>query len=197
MDADSDLFPIERIEKIIFLVRGRKVILDRDLSTLYGVETRILNQAVRRNRNRFPSDFMFELSREEIMRISQIVTSSGIKFSRKVSAFTEQGVAMLSGVLNSPRAILVNIEIMRAFVRLRQFLASQEKIGKKLEELEMQIQTQDENIKNIFTAIRQLMSPPKQPKRQIGFRVKERGIRYRHYDESSTGTGPQQGCDES
>jgi hypothetical protein len=102
------------------------VILDRDLSALYGVETRILNQAVRRNLNRFPSDFMFELSREEIMRISQIVTSSGIRFSRKVSAFTEQGVAMLSGVLNSPRAILVNIEIMRAFLRLRQFLASQE-----------------------------------------------------------------------
>jgi hypothetical protein len=120
---------------------------------------------------------MFELSREEIMRISQIVTSSGIKFSRKVSAFTEQSVAMLSGVLNSPRTILVNIEIMRAFVRLRQFLASQDKIARKLEELEMQIQTQDEDIKNIFTAIRQLMSPPERPKRQIGFRVKECGIR--------------------
>lgn len=183
MDADNALFPIERIEKIIFLVRGRKVILDRDLSALYGVETRILNQAARRNLSRFPSDFMFELSREEIMRISQIVTSSGIKFSRKVSAFTEQGVAILSGVLNSPRAVLINIEIMRAFVRLRQFLTSQDKIARKLEELEMQIQTQDEDIKNIFTAIHQLMSPPERPKRQIGFRVKECGIRYRHYDE--------------
>jgi hypothetical protein len=104
--------PIERIEKAIFIIRGEKVMLDRDLAELYGVETRVLNQAVRRNLERFPPDFMFELTREEIMEISQIVTSSSVKFSKRVTALTEQGVAMLSAVLRSKRAILVNVEIM-------------------------------------------------------------------------------------
>jgi len=99
---------VEQIEERIFLIRGQKVMLDRDLASLYGVETRIMNQAVRRNIKRFPDDFMFELTREEIMRISQSVTSSKIKYSKRVHAFTEQGVAMLSSVLNSDRAIEVN-----------------------------------------------------------------------------------------
>ena len=117
MSAKADIIPIERIERAILLVRGQKVLLDRDLAILYGVETRVLNQAVQRNRNRFPVDFMFKLERQEIGRISQFVTSSSpLKFSKSVSVFTEQGVAMLSSVLNSPRAIQVNIEIMRAFV---------------------------------------------------------------------------------
>ena len=102
---ETDIVATERIQQAILLVRGLKVMLDRDLAMLYGVETRVLNQAVKRNRDRFPDDFMFELTREEIMRISQSVTSSpGLRFSKKVYAFTEQGVAMLSSVLNSERA---------------------------------------------------------------------------------------------
>ncbi len=107
--------PLERIEKAIFLIRGEKVMLDRDLATLDGVETRVLNQSVRRNLERFPSDFMFELTRDEIVGISQFVTSSNVKFSKRVTAFTEQGVAMLSSVLRSKRAIAVNVQIMRTF----------------------------------------------------------------------------------
>lgn len=116
--------PIERIERAIYLIRGEKVMLDRDLAGLYGVETRVLNQSVRRNIDRFPDDFMFELTRDEIQGISQFVTSSELKFSKRVTVFTEQGVAMLSSVLRSKRAVAVNIEIMRAFVRLRRMLAS-------------------------------------------------------------------------
>jgi hypothetical protein len=118
-DRES-LLPADQIERSIHLIRGQKVMLDRDLAEFYGVETRVLNQAVGRNVERFPEDFMFALIREEIMRISQTVTSSEIKYSKRVRAFTEQGVAMLSSVLRSKRAVQVNIEIMRAFVRLRQ-----------------------------------------------------------------------------
>jgi hypothetical protein len=116
--------PVERIKKAIFSIRGEKVILDRDLARLYGVETRVLNQSVRRNLDRFPSDFMFELTRDEILGISQFVTSSTLRFSKRVTAFTEQGVAMLSKVLHSKRAVVVNVQIMRTFVQLRQMLAS-------------------------------------------------------------------------
>jgi hypothetical protein len=121
--------PVERLEKAIFLIRGEKVMLDRDLAELYGVETRTLNQSVRRNLERFPPDFMFELTRDEIAGISQFVTSSNLKFSKRVTAFTEQGVAMLSGVLHSKRAIAVNVEIMRTFVKLRQILTSNVEFG--------------------------------------------------------------------
>ena len=109
----NSIVPVERIHSYVLLVRGQKVILDRDLAALYQVETRVLNQAVQRNIKRFPSDFMFELTRNEITRISQFVISSDLKYSRRVCAFTEQGVAMLSSVLRSPRAVKVNIEIMR------------------------------------------------------------------------------------
>lgn len=153
--------------------------MDRDLAALYGVETRVLNQAVRRNRDRFPADFMFVLTREEIRNISQIVTCSGIKHARSMFAFTEQGVAMLASVLNSPRAIQVNIEIMRTFVRLRQFLASQEQWARKLNELEEHLQDHDQMIQTIFEALHQLMNPPEPPRKQIGFRVKEHGGSYR------------------
>ena len=152
--------PAERIEKAIVLVRGQKVMLDRDLAVLYGVETRVLNQAVRRNIKRFPPDFMLELTREEIMRISQIVISSEIKYSRRVHAFTEQGVAMLSSVLNSERAIEVNIAIMRVFVRLREMMATHKELAFKLIELEERLEGHDEQIQNIFEAIQQLMTPP-------------------------------------
>ena len=167
----------QRIEGLIVMIRGQKVMLDRDLAELYGVETRVLKQAVRRNKKRFPDDFMFELTREEIMRISQIVTSS-IKYSKVVHAFTEQGVAMLSTVLNSERAIEVNIEIMRVFVRLREMLGAQRELAAKLEELEKRIQDHDESIEAIFEAIRQLMSPPQEPRKPIGFEAKEPKRRY-------------------
>lgn len=171
---DKSLIPVERIERSILLIRGQKVILDRDLAQLYGVETRVLNQAVRRNIDRFPKDFMFPLTRDEIMRISQFVTSSvqpgvkTLKFSKSVMAFTEHGVAMLSSVLNSPRAVQVNIEIMRAFVRLRRMLASHAELARKLDALEKKY---DAQFKVVFDAIRQLMTPPAPKRRPIGFRA--------------------------
>lgn len=153
--------------------------LDRDLAALYGVQTRVLNQAVRRNFDRFPEDFLFSLTREEVMRISQIVISSEIKFSKHVFAFTEQGVAMLSSVLNSPRAVQVNIEIMRAFVRLREVTATNRELAQQLAELERRIAGHDKEIRTIFQALRQLMQPPEQARKEIGFHIKELGVPYR------------------
>ncbi len=145
--------------------------LDRDLSELYEVETRVLNQAVRRNLDRFPEDFMFALTRDEIMNLSQIVISSRIKHAPNVFVFTEQGVAMLSGVLNSERAIQVNIAIMRTFVKLREMLSSNKELAHKLMLLENRIEKHDGEIKAIFNAIRQLMAPPEtKSKKPIGFR---------------------------
>ncbi|MFZ3136169.1 MAG: ORF6N domain-containing protein [Thermodesulfovibrionales bacterium] len=159
------------IEKKIYLIRGHKVMLDRDLAELYGVETRVLNQAVRRNLDRFPEDFMFALTREEIMNLSQIVISSRIKHAPNVFVFAEQGVAMLSGVLNSERAIQVNIAIMRTFVKLREMLSSNKELAHKLTLLENRIEKHDGEIKAIFNAIRQLMVPPEtKSKKPIGFR---------------------------
>jgi hypothetical protein len=147
--------------------------LDRDLAHLYGVETRSLNQAVARNPERFPKDFMFRLTREEIQRISQFVTSSAsyqtLKFSKSVTVFTEQGVAMLSTVLNSGRAIQVNIAIMRAFVNLRRMLANDKKLAAKLAELERKLEGHDVQIRSLFEAIRQLMVPIEPGRRRIGF----------------------------
>ncbi len=164
------MLPAERIEHAILLVRDQKVLLDRDLAVLYGVETRVLNQAVRRNLARFPDDFMLKLTREEIRNISQFVISPGLKHAPSVFAFTEQGVAMLSSVLHSPRAIQVNIEIMRAFVRLRQMLATNAGLEKKLVALERKY---DHKFKIVFDAIRVLMSEAetneKTPPREIGF----------------------------
>jgi len=160
----TDLVALDQIERRIYMIRGQKVMLDRDLAALYGVETRVLNQAVTRNNSRFPEDFAFTLARDEIMSISQSVISSAptLKFAKKVTVFTEQGVAMLSSVLNSERAIEVNIAIMRAFVRLREFLASQARLGKKLRDLERQVEAHHESIHVLFEAIQQLTSecPP-------------------------------------
>jgi hypothetical protein len=168
-DGSSGVIPAERIDSRIFLIRGQKVLLDRDLAALYEVETRILNRAVRRNIERFPADFMFALTREEIGRISQFGTSSGaLKFSKNVNVYTEQGVAMLSSVLRSPRAIAVNIEIMRAFVRLRQLISSSADLARKLASLERKY---DAQFKVVFDAIRELMSPtsPVNRTREVGF----------------------------
>jgi len=181
MGNTKALVPTEVIVTKIIFLRGEKVLLDRDLAELYGVETRVLNQAVGRNKKRFPEDFMFVLTREEITRISQSVTSSKIKYSKRVTAFTEQGVAMLSSVLNSDRAIEVNIAIMRAFVQLRKMIASNEELAHKLDELEHRLEKHDKDIGLIFEAIHQLMTPPDTPPKKIGFEVSE--------DRSSYGEG--------
>lgn len=170
------VIPVERIEQAIYLIRGQKVMLDRDLAMLYDVETRALNQAVTRNIRRFPADFIFELTREEILRISQTVTSSSdLKFSKSVRAFTEQGVAMLSTVLRSDRAIAVNIAIMRTFVKLRQMLDSHAKLAKKLAGLEAKY---DEQFRVVFEVLNELMAAPTPKRKPIGFSVKERRARY-------------------
>ena len=165
--------PVELIERKIYIIRGHRVMLDRDLAALYGVETRVLNQAVRRNRDRFPQDFMFPLTREEILNLSQIVISSEIKHAPNVFAFTEQGVAMLSSVLRSKRAIHVNIEIMRAFVRLKRVISLHRELAHKLDRLERKVGKHEGEIQAIFRAIRKLMAPPsperEKPKRRIGF----------------------------
>jgi hypothetical protein len=179
MEKDVQLVPQERIERLILLIRGRKVMLSSDLAELYGVEPRILVQAVKRNITRFPQDFMFQLSKEEFSNLkSQIVISSWGGLRRAAPyAFTEQGVAMLSSVLRSKRAIQVNIEIMRAFVRLRRIIASNKELAKRLDELEKKYDTQ---FKVVFEAIRQLMAPPEPqpPKKRIGFLVEEPKVPY-------------------
>ncbi len=163
------IVPDEVIERKIFVIRGQKVMLDKDLARLYGVETKVLNQAVKRNIDRFPQDFMFSLTREEIIRMSQSVTS--LKFSKNINVFTEQGVAMLSSVLRSKKAIHVNIAIMRAFVKLRMILSTHKELIYKLDELERKIGKHDEAIQSIFEVIRQLMKPPCPKERIIeGFR---------------------------
>jgi len=162
------LIPLEVIEQRILLIRGQKVMLSTDLAGLYQVEARVLVQAVKRNIARFPQDFIFQLTEEEFSNLkSQIVISSwgGLRRARPY-AFTEQGVAMLSSVLNSERAVKVNIEIMRAFVRLRQILASNKELAKRLDELEKKY---DAQLKVVFDAIRQLMTPPEPKRRHIGF----------------------------
>lgn len=165
--------PVERIVQSILVIRGLKVLLDSDLAMLYGVETRVLVQAVKRNLERFPEDFMFQVDSEELAFLrSQSVISNPGRGGRRYApyAFTEQGVAMLSSVLNSPRAIAVNIEIMRAFVRLREILASNKDLTAKLNELEHKLETHDQAIAGILSAIRELMRPPEPRKKQpIGF----------------------------
>ena len=167
------LTPSERITRSILLLRGQKVLLDADLAELYGVETRVLVQAVKRNLSRFPEDFMFQLDAGELAALrSQSVISNAGRGGRRHApyAFTEQGVAMISSVLSSPQAIAVNIEIMRAFVRLREILAGNKELATKLTELERKLKTHDQTIAGILDAIRQLMTPPPAPKkRPIGF----------------------------
>jgi len=169
MASKQSIIPVEQIERAILLIRNQKVMLDTDLATLYAVDTKTLVQAVKRNIDRFPQDFMFQLSQEEfaILR-SQIVTSSDWGGRRYPPyAFTEQGVAMLSSVLRSQRAIRVNIEIMRAFIRLRQMLASHAELAKKLDALEKKY---DAHFEEVFEAIRQLRTAPEPRRHANGFR---------------------------
>jgi len=167
----SSLIPVERIEKAIYLIRGEKVMMDRDLAAMYDVPTKVFNQAVKRHQERFPVDFMFQLTKEEAVLIrsrSQSVTlkrGSNIKYLPH--AFTEHGVLMLSSVLNSEHAVQVNIEIMRAFVKLRQMLSSNAVLSRRLDELERKY---DRQFKVVFDAIRKLMSLPQPAHKRIGFR---------------------------
>lgn len=166
----NELLPAEVIERKIYLIRGHKVMLDNDLAALYEVETKVLLQAVKRNIQRFPEDFMFQLNDQEFMNLkSQFVTSSSGHGGRRYLPYvlTEQGVAMLSSVLKSERAVQVNIAIMRTFVKLRQMLVSDVELARKLATMENKY---DSQFKVVFDAIRELMRPPETKKRKIGFK---------------------------
>ncbi|MFA6161279.1 MAG: ORF6N domain-containing protein [Patescibacteria group bacterium] len=173
-EQNQILVPVERIEGRIYLIRGKKVLLDRDLAELYDVSTKTLNQAVKRNIKRFPEDFMFQLNKEELELYlaqnlrSQIVTSSWGGARYLPIAFTEQGVAMLSSVLHSERAIMVNIQIMRTFTKLREMIASHEELRMKLEAMEKRY---DEQFSIVFDALRKMLDEDEKPNSQIGFRI--------------------------
>ena len=176
MTKGASLIPVERIERSILLIRGQKVILDRDLAILYQVSTGNLNKAVSRNLDRFPEDFMLQLTEEEFTNLMFHFGRSSWGGTRKLPrAFTEQGVAMLSSVLRSKRAVSVNIEIMRAFVRLRQMLSTNANLERRLNELEKKY---DAQFRVVFDAIRQLMTQPKADRKKIGFHLKERHSPY-------------------
>lgn len=165
---------IEGIETRILALREQRILLDADLAELYGVTTGNLNKAVQRNLDRFPSDFMFHLTAEEVARLRFHSGTSSAHGGRRFRpyAFTEQGVAMLSSVLHSPKAAAVNIEIMRAFVRLRGYLAAQNALARKLADLEAKFDAHDDSIRTIFETLRELMEPPEKPRRKIGFHAK-------------------------
>src|SRR6266567_6042656 len=178
---NKEIIPVERIARLIYVFRKQKVMLDFDLASLYDVTTGNLNKAVKRNAQRLPSDFMFQLAAEEA---ESLIFQFGISKGRggrrhRPYAFTEQGVAVLSSVLNSPRAVKVNIAIMRAFVKLRKTLETNRELARKFSELEQRVGKHDEEITAIIEAIRQLMAPPEKPKREIGFHVRETAPRYR------------------
>jgi hypothetical protein len=198
----KQIIPATRIAQSIYLLRGQKVMLDFDLAALYGVETKVLNQAVRRNATRFLADFVFQLALREMAYLrsqfvtsnqqsagdknntsnwSQFVTGSSKRGGARYRpyAFTEQGVAMLSSVLKSERAVKVNIAIMRAFVNLRETLETNRELARKFAELEKRVGKHDAKIDAILEAIRQLMAPEQKPQREIGFQVREKSPRYR------------------
>ena len=176
MPKSDSLIPVESITSRIFLIRGQKVMLDSDLAELYGVTTSALNQAVKRNTDRFPPDFMFQMTDPEFSNLkSQFVTSSWGGRRKLPLVFTEQGVSMLSSVLNSERAIQVNIAIMRAFVRIREMLSTHKELAFKLEELERKVGIHDQTIVQLIEAIRQLMELPAEKRNPIGFTTNEEG----------------------
>jgi hypothetical protein len=173
MENSSEIIPIERIQNSIYLIRRQKVMLDQDLAALYGVETKALIQAVKRNIERFPSDFMYQLTDKEfaILR-SQIVTSNWGGRRYNPYAFTEQGVAMLSSVLRSKRAVAVNIAIMRTFVKLREILGSNELLRHKIESMERKY---DEQFNAVFEVLGRMLEEPQKPKTQIGYHTEAKG----------------------
>jgi len=169
------LVSADDIGRRIFLIRGRRVMLDSDLAVVYGVSTARLNQQVRRNVKRFPEDFMFELTHEEFqdLMLQSATSKKGSGGRRKLPlVFTQEGVSMLSGVLQSPQAVDAHIAIMRAFVRLREMVSAHVELAAKLRELEGRIQSHDESIRSLFDAIRELMSPAEHPRPKIGFKPK-------------------------
>jgi len=172
--AETFLIPSERIVSKIYIIRNRKIMLDRDLAELYGVPTKSLNLAVKRNIKRFPEDFMFQLSKEELKNWRfQIETSKSDKMGlrRPPHAFTEHGVAMLSSVLNSDRAIKMSIQIIRTFIKIRELLATNDALQRKIMELEKKYGNHDENIKKIFATLNLLLLDGKtKPKKEIGFK---------------------------
>jgi len=169
----DSIVPIERIQKCIYLIRGRKILLDRDLAQLYGIETKVLNRAVSRNIDRFPEDFMFQLDRDEFENLRfHFGTSSWGGRRYRPRAFTEQGVAMLSSVLRSRRAIEVNIAIMRTFVKLREILATNSALRRKIEAMERQY---DEQFKLVFKVLSEMVMPTPKSKSQIGYHTEAKG----------------------
>ena len=171
-----DIVATEAITSKIYFIRSVKIMLDRDLAELYGVETKVLKQAVRRNINRFPPDFMFELSKDEFKSLrSQFVTSNRGGARYMPFAFTEQGVAMISSVLNSERAIRVNIEIMRTFTKIRHMIAASDELKAEIEKLREQT---DEKFQIVFEVLDQLLNPESKTKKGIGFTVKEQVVQY-------------------
>lgn len=171
--STHNFIPQEQIENKILLLRGLKVMLDKDLAELYGVQTKALNQAVKRNPDRFPEDFMFQMTNKEyestFLRSQNVTLKRGQHRKYFPYVFTEQGVAMLSSVLNSPRAIQVNIQIMRTFTKLRELMATHKELRQKIERLEQKFNEHDQNFLVVFDAIRKLLSPPEKPKTRIGF----------------------------
>jgi phage regulator Rha-like protein len=166
--------PDERSVSRIFVIRGKKIMLDRDLAELYGVETRVLTQAVRRNRERFPDEFMFQLTREEFGNLkSHIVTSSWGGTRKAPLAFTEQGVAMLSAVLRSKQAITISILIIKAFVRMRELLETNQALRAKLNALERQLGKHDKKIRDVYTVLQYLLEEPEKPKERMGFQPRQ------------------------
>ena len=171
MGKANAIIPVERIQKCILLIRNHKVILDRDLAALYGVETRDLNKAVVRNIERFPEDFMFQLNTTEFANLKFHFGTSSWGGTRKLPrVFTEQGIAMLSSVLRSKRAVEVNIAIMRTFVKLREILASNELLRHKIESMERKY---DEQFKAVFEVLKKMLAEPEKPKRPFGFHSKK------------------------
>lgn len=178
MAKPKSIIPPERIEQGIVVIRGHKVMLGQDLAAFYGVEPRALIQAVQRNRDRFPADFMFQLSEREWedLKSQSVISSHGGRRRGRPYAFTEQGVAMLSSVLRSKRAVRVNVQIMRAFVKLRQVLATNTELARRLDDLEAKVGRHDEQFVAVIRAIRELMEPPPDPPRKrIGFATEVEG----------------------
>ena len=171
MAEENRIVPAERVESRILLIRGQKVLLDADLAKLYGVTTKRLNEQVKRNRNRFPDDFMFQLtSGEKAEVVANCDHLRGLKFSPALPyAFTEHGAIMAASVLNTTRAIEMSVFVVRAFVRLREVLAAHKELAAKLAALERKVASHDRHIRALFDAIRQLMAPPEKPRKRIGF----------------------------
>ena len=159
------------IESLILSIRGQEVIPDLNLAEIYGVETRVLNQAVKRNGERFPEDFLFELTRDEILRISQTVTSlANLKYSRQVQAFTEHGALMAASVLNSTEAVELSVFVIRAFVRAREHLAANAAILRRLAQIDKTLLEHDSALRDVYRKLLPLLQPPPEPpKRRIGF----------------------------